>query len=84
MTGVMGGSGVPSWRRGVSSRHPGGVNRKTLAFIALVITILYGAGFAVVPDDGRSVYASLGAALVAIAWIAVGMLGRDEDASRDS
>lgn len=58
------------------------MNRPTLAYIALVITILYGAGFALVGDGSRTVYAALGAAIVAIGWISVGMLGKD--APKDS
>lgn len=54
------------------------MNRKYLSFIALVISILYGVGFAVIGEDNRTTYAAIGAALVAIAWISVGMLGRDE------
>ena len=53
------------------------MNRHTLAYIALVITILYGAGFALVGDGSRNVYAALGAAIVTIVWISVGMLGQD-------
>lgn len=54
------------------------MDRKNLAFVALVITILYGAGFAVIGSDNRTPYAAIGAAIIAIAWIAVGMFGRDE------
>ncbi|MBD2763170.1 hypothetical protein IEE91_11750 [Kocuria sp. cx-455] len=51
------------------------MKRQTLAFFALVITILYGAGFAAF--DTSQAYAALGGALVAISWIAVGVFGRD-------
>jgi len=51
------------------------MKRQTLAFIALVITILYGAGFAAF--DTSQAYAALGGAIVAISWIAVGVFGRD-------
>lgn len=52
------------------------MKRQTLAFIALVITILYGAGFAAF--DTSQAYAALGGAIVAISWIAVGVFGRDD------
>lgn len=56
------------------------VDRKTLSFVALVITILYGAGFAVF-DESRSTYAVIGGAVVSIAWIAVGYFGKPDDRS---
>ena len=57
------------------------MRRRTLAFIALVITIMYGVGFAAF-DINRG-YAAIGGGIVAIAWIATGMFGRDDhDASR--
>lgn len=55
------------------------MNRRTLSYIALIITIIYGGLFAVIGDDMRTGYAAIGAIVVAIAWISVGMLGRDED-----
>lgn len=54
------------------------MNRKTLSFVAIAISILYGAGFAVF-DESRSTYASIGGAIVAIAWIAVGYLGKPNE-----
>lgn len=51
------------------------MDHKTLSFIALAITMLYGVGFAVVDD--KSVYAPVGGVIVALAWIAVGMFSRD-------
>ena len=53
------------------------MNRRYLSFIALAITILYGAGFAAF-DPRPDAYAAVGGAVVALAWIAVGMLGKDE------
>lgn len=58
--------------------HPVHMNRKTLAFIATAISILYGVGFAVF-DDSPSTYAVIGGAVVAIAWIAVGSLGKPDE-----
>ncbi|GMA21203.1 hypothetical protein MM440_01855 [Arsenicicoccus piscis] len=53
------------------------MERRTLSFIALTITILYGVSMAAFRDvDG---YAPIGAGVVAIAWIAVGILGRGDD-----
>ncbi len=53
------------------------MDAKILRFIALVISILYGAGFALVDDT--TPYAAIGGAVVAIAWIAVGMFGRSDE-----
>lgn len=55
------------------------MNRNTMSFIALAITILYGVGFAAFDGDVPTAYAAVGGGVVAIAWIAVGMLGRDGD-----
>lgn len=55
--------------------HTQVMKRQTLAFIALAITIFYGVGFAAF-DTGRA-YAVLGAALVTVSWIAVGVFGQD-------
>lgn len=57
------------------------MDQKTLSFIALAITMLYGVGFAVIDD--RSVYAPVGGVVVALAWIAVGMLPGRRSADRD-
>ncbi len=54
------------------------MNRKTLAFVALAISMLYGVGFAVF-DDPPQGYAAVGAVVVALSWIAVGTFGRDEE-----
>ena len=54
------------------------MDRKTLSFIAIVISILYGVGVAVF-DGSRSTYAVIGGAVVAIAWIAVGDLGKPDE-----
>ena len=55
------------------------MNRQTLIFIALAVTIFYGLGFAAF-DTGRA-YAVLGAGLVTLSWIAVGTFGRAEPGS---
>lgn len=52
------------------------MKQQTLVFIALAITIFYGVGFAAF-DTGRA-YAVLGAALVTVSWIAVGVFGQDD------
>lgn len=51
------------------------MQRRTLSFTVLVLSILYGAGFAIF--RGQQAYAILDAAIVAIAWISVGYFGRD-------
>jgi len=53
------------------------MDRRILTFIALALSMLYGAGFAALDDPGQA-YAALGAVVVALAWIAVGMFGREE------
>ncbi|MGC5626671.1 hypothetical protein ACPYO6_00310 [Georgenia sp. Z1344] len=61
------------------------MSRKTLAYIALVVSILFGAGF-IVFEESRGTYAIIGGAVVAIAWISVGYLGKPDepdDAPRD-
>lgn len=60
------------------------MERKHLAFIALVISMLYGVGFAVIGDGARQTYAVIGAVIVAIAWIAVGVFARDSSNSSDN
>ena len=52
------------------------MDRKYLSFIALAISMLYGAGFAVVDNPGDG-YAAFGAVVVALAWIATGVFGKD-------
>lgn len=60
------------------------MERKKLSYIALVLTIIYGGLFAVIPDDNRTGYAAIGAIIVAIAWVTVGVLGKDDDTSRNT
>lgn len=52
------------------------MDRRVLAFIALAVTMLFGAGFAVIDDGSRSTYAVIGGVIVALTWIAVG-IGKD-------
>ena len=52
------------------------MDRQLLAFLALAITLIYGAGFALI-GDARQVWASVGGVVVALSWIAVGVFGRD-------
>jgi hypothetical protein len=53
------------------------MNRRYLSFAALAITLLYGAGFALF-DEAPDGYAAVGGVVVALAWIAVGVFGRNE------
>ncbi|GAB2601281.1 hypothetical protein [Pseudactinotalea suaedae] len=55
--------------------------RTYLSFIALALSILYGAGFAAL-DPTPNGYAAVGGALVAITWIAVGVFGKDDPGPR--
>lgn len=55
------------------------MDRQKLAYLALVVTIIYGGLFAVIGEDIRTSYAVIGAIVVAISWITVGMLGKDKD-----
>lgn len=55
--------------------------RRYLSFIALAITILYGVSFAAF-DDVPQGYAAIGGGVVALAWIAVGVFGRDDGSGR--
>ncbi len=55
------------------------MDRKVLVFIALAVSMLYGVGFAVIDNPGGG-YAAAGGVVVALAWIAVGLLGRDNKA----
>lgn len=48
-----------------------------MSFIALAITLLYGASFALFDPTPKG-YASIGGVVVALAWIAVGVFGRNE------
>lgn len=52
------------------------MERRILAFIALAITLLYGASFALFDPAPRG-YAAVGGVVVALAWISVGVFGRD-------
>ena len=54
------------------------MNRRHLSFIALAITMLYGASFAVFDETPKG-YAAIGGVVVALTWIAVGVFGRDLD-----
>lgn len=56
------------------------MNRNTLSFLALAVSMLVGAGFVAVPDAARSGYAAIGGVVVALAWIASGRFGRREHA----
>lgn len=58
------------------------MNRRVLTFIALAVTLLYGAGFTLLRD--LTGYAAVGGVVVALMWIAVGMFGRSDDGSRPS
>ena len=60
------------------------MERRYLIFAALAISILYGVGFAAF-DPAPQAYPALGGGIIAIAWIAVGLLGRDgeDGAERD-
>ncbi len=48
------------------------MNRNVLSFIALTITLLYAAGCAVLETPA---FNTVGAAVVTLSWIAVGMFG---------
>ncbi|MCK0112198.1 hypothetical protein MWU75_08620 [Ornithinimicrobium sp. F0845] len=54
------------------------MDRKYLAYIALVLSIIYGGLFAVIGEDARTGYAAIGGIVVGIAWVSVGVLGKDE------
>ena len=56
------------------------MDRRYLSFIALAITMLYGASFAVF-DETPQGYAAIGGVVVALCWIAVGVFGRDTSPS---
>lgn len=56
------------------------MNRQVLVFIALAISIIFGLTVAVADD--RSVIAPVGGGIVALAWIAVGVFGRDAESGR--
>lgn len=52
------------------------MNRRTLSFVALVLTMVYGVLFAVIGEEQRSTYAIIGGLVVAVAWVSVGAIGR--------
>lgn len=52
------------------------MDRRYLSFIALAVTMLYGASFAVF-DEVPKGYAPIGGVVVALCWIAVGVFGKD-------
>jgi hypothetical protein len=58
------------------------MDRRYLSFIALAITMLYGASFALF-DQTPQGYAAVGGVVVALAWIAVGVFGRNTSHPRD-
>ncbi|WP_129360936.1 MULTISPECIES: hypothetical protein [Micrococcaceae] len=60
------------------------MKRKILVFVALAITILYGASFSVLQPDVPKGYAPIGGAVVALMWIAVGMFGHARDRRSES
>ena len=59
------------------------MDRKHLAFIALAITLLHGASFALF-DGTPQGYAAIGGVVVALAWVAVGVFGKDLEEGRDA
>ncbi len=58
------------------------MDRRYLSFIALAITMLYGVSFAVF-DETPQGYAAVGGVVVALAWIAVGVFGKNVPHPRD-
>ncbi len=58
------------------------MDRRHLSFIALAITMLYGASFAVFDETPKG-YAAIGGVVVALCWIAVGVFGKDDHHRRD-
>lgn len=60
------------------------MERKKLSYLALVLTIIYGGLFAVVSDGSRTPYAAIGGIIVAIAWVSVGVLGKDDETPRST
>lgn len=53
------------------------MDRKILTFITLALSMLYGISVGVFAD-ARGWLAPLGAVVVALAWIAVGMFGKSD------
>lgn len=58
------------------------MDRKVLSFIALAVSMIYGVLFAVIDNPGDG-YAAIGGVIVALAWISVGVFGRDDDGGRN-
>lgn len=54
------------------------MDKRTITFIALIVTMCFGVGFAVIDDGVRQNYAIIGSLLVAILWMTVGFIGRRE------
>lgn len=54
------------------------MDKRTITFIALIVTMCFGIGFAVIDDGVRQNYAIIGSLLVAILWMTVGFIGRRE------
>ena len=54
------------------------MDKRTITFIALIVTMCFGVGFAVIDDGVRQNYAIIGSMLVAILWMTVGFIGRRE------
>lgn len=52
------------------------MDTKTLSFIAIAVSMIFGVGFTIVSDSARPMYAVIGGVIVALCWIAVGMFGR--------
>lgn len=59
------------------------MNRNVLVVIALSITVLIGAGYGAFGGHVPTAYPAITGPLVGLAWVAVGMFGRD-DCSRRS
>ena len=58
------------------------MNRNALVFIALAITVVYGAGYAVFGQNVPGFYPMLGGPIIGLAWIAVGLFGGCRDTSQ--
>lgn len=58
------------------------MNRNALVFIALAVTMLFGAGFAAFGGNVPTAYPMLGGPIVGLAWIAVGMFGRCDNGTK--
>jgi hypothetical protein len=54
------------------------MSSRILSFVALAVSMLYGAGFAALEPTPRG-YAAVGGAVVALSWIAVGTFGKDDE-----